>query len=174
MWLRSLEYLDEKWLKCNLNGALKDPYFTRSAIYNTLIQDTELSETKFHSVINAIGRNSYPRNDGKYYCGAKVLNCSCYDGMCGPTSSCVCDFCQLIPGSSEVAEDSQNHHERLNDNSSTSETCFESWMWGPIPGKQNSKYLSLFFNIPVYRRQPAQHLHQETFGGAEKNLSPSK
>lgn len=38
MWLRKLEYLDEKWVQCNLNGALQDAYFTRSAIFNTLIQ----------------------------------------------------------------------------------------------------------------------------------------
>lgn len=137
MWLRDFEYLDEKWLKCNLNGALKDPYFTRSAIFNTLIQDNELSDTKFHSVVNVVGRNSYLRSDGKYYCGAKILNCSCCEGICGATSACVCDFCQLLPGSAEASDDCQNHHDRISDNSSTSESCFESWMWGPLPGKKS-------------------------------------
>lgn len=134
MWLRKFEYLDEKWLKCNLTGALKDPYFTRSAIFNSLINDNELSDAKFHSVVNIIGRNSYLRSDGKYYCGGKVLNCSCCEGICGPTSACVCEACQLVPGSLELAEDIQNHHEKVNDNTASSELCFESWMWGPIPG----------------------------------------
>lgn len=133
MWLRKFEYLDEKWLKCNLNGALKDPY-TRSAIFNTLIQDNELSDTKFHLAVNSSGRNSYLRSDGKYYCGGKVLTCSCCEGVCGPTSSCVCDACQLVPASLELGDDVlQNHHEKINDNTATSESCFESWMWGPIP-----------------------------------------
>lgn len=133
MWLRKLEYLDEKWLRCNLNGALKSPYFTRSAIYNTLIQDNELSDTRYHSVLNSQGRQSYLRGDGKYYCGAKVLNCSCCDRVCGPLSSCICDACQLVLSSLELSEDIQNHHEKVNDNTSSSESCFESWMWG-IPG----------------------------------------
>lgn len=134
MWLRKFEYLDEKWLKCNLSGALKDPYFTRSAIFNTLISDSELSDIKFQSMVNAIGRISYLRNDGKYYCGGKVLNCSCCDGTCGPTSSCVCDYCQLVPASLELADDVQNHHEKVNDSAALGESYFESWMWGPIPG----------------------------------------
>lgn len=135
MWLRKLEYLDEKWLRCNLNGALKDPYFTRSAIYNTLIQDNELSDIKFNFILNTAGRPSYLRSDGKYFCGGKVLNCSCCDRICSPSSSCVCDSCQLVPGSLELNDDIQNHQEKMNDNASTSESCFESWMWGPIPGK---------------------------------------
>lgn len=64
-----------------------------------------------------------------------MLNCSCCDGVCGPSSSCVCDPCQLVPASIELAEDFQNHHEKINDNTATSESCFESWMWGPIPGE---------------------------------------
>lgn len=139
MWLRKLEYLDEKWLTCNLNGALKDPYFTRSAIYNTLIQDNELSETKFSSVLNSAGRESYQKTengaDGRYFCGAKVLNCSCCEKVCGPKSSCVCDACAMVPESLELSDEVQNHHEKVNDNISTSESYFESWMWGPIPGK---------------------------------------
>ncbi len=137
MWLRKLEYLDEKWLKCNLNGALKDPYFIRSAIFNTLIQDAELSDVKFNSTLNATGRTSYLRSDGKYYCGAKVLNCSCCEGICGPQSSCVCESCQLLPNTSEIHDDLQNQ-ERPNDFSINSEACFESWMWGPIPGTLNT------------------------------------
>ncbi|KAG5682891.1 hypothetical protein PVAND_012209 [Polypedilum vanderplanki] len=133
MWLRKLEYLDEKWLKCNLNAALKDQYFTRAAIFNTLIQDSEISDTKFQPVVNSSGRNSYLRSDGKYYCGAKILNCSCCDGVCGPASSCVCDSCQLVPASLELPDDFQNHQEKANDFSFSSESCFESWMWGPIP-----------------------------------------
>jgi E3 ubiquitin-protein ligase HERC2 len=128
MWLRKLEFLDEKWLKCNLNGALKDGY-TRSAIYNSLIQDGELSDTKIHSIINTSGRKSYLRSDGKYYCGAKILNCSCCDGVCGPNSACICDACLLVPGSLELAEDVQNHHEKINDGCLSSESCMESWMW---------------------------------------------
>lgn len=134
MFLRKFEYLDEKWLKCNLNGALKDPYFTRSSIFNTLIQDNELSDTKFHYVANIIGSKSYLRNDGKYYCGGKLLNCSCCDGICGPTSSCVCDSCQLVPASLELSEVYQNHQEKIAENSSE---VFESWMWGPAPGELN-------------------------------------
>lgn len=135
MWLRKFEYLDEKWLKCNLSGALKDPFFTRSAVFNTLIHDNELSDTKFSSVSNSNGRESYPRGDGKYYCGAQVLSCSCCEGICGPTSSCVCDSCQLVPGSLEVVDEGQNHQGKIFNNSSTSELCFESWMWGAVPGK---------------------------------------
>lgn len=171
MWLRKFEYLDEKWLKCNLNGALKDPYFTRTAIFNTLIQDNELSDVRFNSVVNAIGCDSYPRSDGKYYCGKKNLSCSCCDGICGPTSSCVCDACQMIPGSLELAEDIQNHHEKVNDNTTTSDSCFESWMWGPIPGKfyyeccweslNKRENISSNWNILIlcFRWQSTQHLY---------------
>lgn len=153
MWLRKFEYLDEKWLKCNLNGALKDPYFTRSAIFNTLIEENELSATKFHSVINATGRNSYLRSDGKYYCGGKLLNCSCCEGICGPTSSCVCDSCKLVPTSLELADEIQNHHEKINDNTASSELYFESWMWGPIPGKLANVWTvpcEVLFSIQIY------------------------
>ena len=151
MWLRKLEYLDEKWIKCNLNGALKDPYFTRTAIFNTLIQDTELSDVKFNSAFNTVGKESFLRNDGKYYCGAKVLNCSCCEGICGPTSACVCESCQLVPATLELPDDFQNHQEKTNDFALTSEACFESWMWGPIPGNNIANEVVRLISINTFR-----------------------
>lgn len=34
--------------------------------------------------------------NGVYYCGLRVLNCTCCDGVCGPQRGCNCGPCQQL------------------------------------------------------------------------------
>lgn len=126
IFFRKLPYFDKKWLKADLVTSLR-AQDERIILYNTLIEDNELSKTKFESVINCCGNFSYLRSDGKYYCGAEVLNCSCCDKVCNSTSSCVCVACQLID------LDDKKSPITSSDSNYSCETFFD--LWGPIPGE---------------------------------------
>jgi hypothetical protein len=47
-------------------------------------------------VINSAGYIAKMGTTGKYYCGRRVLYCSCCDGHCGPTNGCNCESCQQL------------------------------------------------------------------------------
>lgn len=66
---------------------------------------------------------------GKYYCGMKVLTCSCCDGHCGPDNGCNCLPCQKLD-----QEEEQQHREDLT-YPKQSQPVINSWTWGEQPGK---------------------------------------
>lgn len=132
LYSRKLPFLDKKWINVDLNNSLKNPDLV-SIIFNSLIHDKELSQQKFQSIKNCCGNDSFVRSDGKYFCGAKVLDCSCCDGICSSTSSCICVACQLIE-TDDINKKLASGSDEIDNGFSSSEVFFDSWMWGAVPG----------------------------------------
>ncbi|KAK7452260.1 hypothetical protein BaRGS_00039741, partial [Batillaria attramentaria] len=64
---------------------------------------------------------------GRYYCGMKVLSCSCCDGHCGPNNGCNCPPCQQLDREEEahqVVEDARPK---------PSQPIIDGWTWGQQP-----------------------------------------
>lgn len=138
LFLRPLPFLDSKWLKADLISCLRNREDT-DILWNHLIQDCELVSSQASFVTNSAGNLSYLRDDGKHYCGAEKLNCSCCVGYCGPLSGCNCQSCRQLDSDAAIKKFTVNQ----NLNSTTAEQMFESWLWGNIPtDEQKTKIYS--------------------------------
>lgn len=95
--LRSLPYLDEKWLRADLYGALQSTE-DLAILWNNLVKDHELLTTSVggSSAVNSAGSVSYSIAGGHHYCGVQKLTCSCCTGVCRPFSGCNCGPCQQL------------------------------------------------------------------------------
>ncbi|XP_073987726.1 E3 ubiquitin-protein ligase HERC2 isoform X1 [Rhodnius prolixus] len=85
---------DSKWLKTDLQEALRRPQLAHS--WNELVKDGELFGEFSESLLNSAGALAHKGENGVYYCGLRVLNCSCCDGVCGPQRGCNCVPCQQL------------------------------------------------------------------------------
>lgn len=129
IYLRTLPYLDKKWIKADLNLALRCPDDLAN-LFNHLIQDEELSTIKFQPVLNNFGNFAYLRSDGKYYCGAETLTCTCCSKVCNASTSCVCSACaELNLDDSTKKLNTSN----ISCNQGSSENILNAWLWGPVP-----------------------------------------
>jgi len=71
--------------------------------------------------------------NGRFYCGRRVLTCSCCDGgVCGPTGGCNCSACKQLDA--EMSDMKQNAADSANDGISAAE-LINSWTWGKQPGQ---------------------------------------
>lgn len=150
--IRSLPYLDAKWLRADLHAALQSTE-DLAILWNNLIKDNELvsssssATTMHHVTVNSAGHLSYVAANGRHYCGQAKLLCSCCTGYCRPMSDCNCPPChqldmeEPLPGSSKksmaaavAAAAAANV---------PSDSILDSWLWGPIPSKLNSCSLHL-------------------------------
>lgn len=134
LMLRSLPYLDKKWLKADLNSALRNNE-DLAILWNNLIQDSELSASQASPTINSSGNKSYIAEDGRHYCGSEMLSCTCCSGYCCPTSTCNCQPCQRLDVEETTPKKIQNIMNQSN-NLTPSESILESWLWGPIPSNE--------------------------------------
>lgn len=144
--LRSLPYLDEKWLRADLYGALQNTE-DLATLWNNLIKDHELLSGGCGVTINSAGNPSYSIAGGQHYCGVQKLICSCCTGVCRPFASCNCPPCQQLddepqPPKRYSSTHHQHHHAGgVPESSSTaaggplSDSILDSWLWGPIPSK---------------------------------------
>lgn len=79
--------------------------------------------------------------NGRYYCGMQVLECSCCDGHCGPTNGCNCSACQQLD--KEDQKNQQTTGKSLNNTSVSpssthpSKRLIDSWTWSQQPGRTN-------------------------------------
>lgn len=135
LFLRPLPFLDSKWLKADLIACLRNREDT-DILWNHLIQDCELVSSQASFITNSAGNLSYLRDDGKHYCGAEKLTCSCCVGFCGPLSGCNCQSCRQLDSDAAIKKFTVNQ----NLNTTSAEQMFESWLWGNIPNdEQKSK-----------------------------------
>lgn len=166
LFLRPLPFLDSKWLKADLISCLRNRDDT-DILWNHLIQDCELVSSQAAFITNSAGNLSYLRDDGKHYCGAEKLTCSCCVGYCGPLSGCNCQSCRQLDSDAAIKKFTVNQ----NLNTTTAEQMFESWLWGNIPSdEQKSKiYNTLLSELKDISLQAAAnsqssiYLKQELF-----------
>ncbi|CAG9110132.1 unnamed protein product [Plutella xylostella] len=93
-------HLDSKWLNPDLQESFQDPDVLFE-LYNSLLLDREVYFSAGNGLVNSAGVTSRLGDSGKYYCGLRILTCTCCDGLCGPHSGCACAPC------TELAEDEQ-------------------------------------------------------------------
>lgn len=136
--LRPLPYLDAKWLRVDLYGALRGSECT-AVQFNNLIKDNELilCDPAQQSVVNSSGNVSYVNNFGKHYCGVADISCTCSNGpicagICRPDTDCNCEACRQLDDetSKKNTNSTQNRIQY-----EPSDTILDSWLWGPIPSK---------------------------------------
>lgn len=144
--LRSLPYLDGKWLRADLQMALRSTE-DLSILWNNLVKDNELfccniSNNNNQNITNSIAINSsgnvaYMQNSGKYYCGVEKLTCICCSGYCRPTSDCNCISCHQLDKEENVTKHSggNNNIDSNYDVPLVSDTILDSWLWSQIPSK---------------------------------------
>lgn len=85
---------DAKWLKTDLQEAIRGPHLAQS--WNELVKDGELFGDFSQSLLNSAGALAHKGENGTFYCGLRVLNCTCCDGVCGPQRGCNCAPCQQL------------------------------------------------------------------------------
>ncbi|XP_065932274.1 E3 ubiquitin-protein ligase HERC2 isoform X3 [Magallana gigas] len=129
--LRPQQRLDKKWVKTNLQGIFHRDDL--SSLWNELVKEGEISVSHNDGLINTAGVLARKGETGKYYCGMKVLSCSCCDGHCGPNNGCSCLHCQKLD-----QEEAQQHKEDLN-NPKQSQPLINSWTWGQQPDSDQLK-----------------------------------
>lgn len=126
--LRPQARYDQKWLKTDLQEA-----FSRdglSQLWNELVRDGEIITGSTNGIINSAGILANKGENGKYYCGMKLLSCSCCDGNCGPTNGCNCGPCSALD------KEEQQFQTELAQNPPPSGPMIDSWTWGQEPDKE--------------------------------------
>lgn len=130
--LCALKYLDSKWARADLIGALRNPN-DLSILWNTLIRDSELLATPITGVTNSCGNLCYASATGQYYCGVAKLSCSCCQGYCRPDSTCKCTSCSQVEVRENTSKKTVNH--LINQSITTSDTMLDAWLWSSTPSK---------------------------------------
>ncbi|KAG6461484.1 hypothetical protein O3G_MSEX012658 [Manduca sexta] len=92
---RPQQHLDAKWLNPDLQEALQNPDVLCS-LFNSLLQDREIYFDLSTGLVNGAGVTAKLGDSGKYYCGLRILTCTCCDGLCGPHSGCACVPCTAL------------------------------------------------------------------------------
>lgn len=146
--IHSLPYLDSKWLRADLYGALQSNE-DLAVLWNNLIRDNELvqigvggtvgtagtiSQITGNSTVNCAGNLSFMGANGKHYCGVQKLLCSCCTGYCRPASDCNCYACHQLDNE-ETPKKNTNSSGNSQTNLVPSDLILDSWLWGPIPSK---------------------------------------
>nr|XP_026484631.1 probable E3 ubiquitin-protein ligase HERC2 isoform X1 [Vanessa tameamea] len=98
---RPQQHLDSKWLNPDLQEALHDPEALCS-MFNSLLQDREIHFDARNGLVNGAGITAKLGDSGKYYCGLRILTCTCCDGLCGPHSGCACVPCTALSAEEEL------------------------------------------------------------------------
>ncbi|CAH0559020.1 unnamed protein product [Brassicogethes aeneus] len=130
MTLRPQPRLDLKWLRIDLQS-LFNCQDSLINCWNGLITDGELTGNFSVGLINSAGVTAKQGEFGKYYCGQRVLTCTCCDGICGPDSGCNCQPCQKL--------DAEEASKRVQENIPlpSMENLLNRWAWGPQPSVEN-------------------------------------
>ncbi|XP_070553640.1 E3 ubiquitin-protein ligase HERC2-like isoform X2 [Ptychodera flava] len=123
--LRTQLRLDSKWLKTDLQAAFTKDGLSR--LWNELVKDGEIATGNSDSVINCVGVPARKGETGHYYCGMRVLSCSCCDGHCGPDNGCNCPPCQKLD------KEEKDRKEEDESRPPSALSLIESWTWGKQP-----------------------------------------
>ncbi|XP_077868707.1 E3 ubiquitin-protein ligase HERC2-like [Saccoglossus kowalevskii] len=129
--LRTQLRLDSKWLKTDLQAAFTKDGLSR--LWNELVKDGEITTSNSDTVVNCVGVPARKGETGHYYCGMRVLSCSCCDGHCGPNNGCNCSPCQKLD------KEEKEHKDDEDKRPPPAMALIESWTWGKQPDVQHLK-----------------------------------
>lgn len=137
LYLRPLPFLDAKWLRADLIASLRNAA-DGSVLWNHLIQDCELVSSPTAPLLNARGQLSYLGDDGKHYCGAQQLKCSCCQPeYCGPLSACNCDGCRPLDSDTAIKKlTTQAAAQQAAHLSQATDMVLSGWLWSQPPSQQ--------------------------------------
>ncbi|EDW30533.1 GL26837 [Drosophila persimilis] len=172
LYLRPLPYLDAKWLRADLISSLRNAS-EGAVLWNHLIQDCELVSSPSAPLVNARGQLSYLGDDGKHYCGAQQLKCSCCQPeYCGPLSACNCDSCRPLDSDTAIKKlTSAAAQQAAAHGSQATDLILSSWQWSQPPtltAKQDCQRTLIAELQELALRAAgnclsAQHLRQQLF-----------
>lgn len=151
--LRMQRRLDSKWVKTDLQKLLDPDGLAH--LWNEMVKDGEITGSFSDGLLNSAGitaRRGLQRtlfniifltipnkfrklligysclgDNGHYYCGMRVLNCLCCDGICGPQSGCNCINCQKLDNEEEARRFASTSPVII------SSMIHQSWTWGRKP-----------------------------------------
>ncbi|XP_017066913.1 probable E3 ubiquitin-protein ligase HERC2 [Drosophila eugracilis] len=137
LYLRPLPCLDAKWLRADLIASLRNAA-DAAVLWNHLIQDCELVSSPTAPLLNAYGQLSYLGDDGKHYCGAQQLKCSCCQPeYCGPLSACNCDGCRSLDSDTAIKKlTTQAAAQQAAQLSQATDMVLSGWLWSQPPSQQ--------------------------------------
>ncbi|XP_020805471.1 probable E3 ubiquitin-protein ligase HERC2 [Drosophila serrata] len=137
LYLRPLPFLDAKWLRADLIASLRNAA-EGAVLWNHLIQDCELVSSPAAPLRNARGQLSYLGDDGKHYCGAQQLKCSCCQpDYCGPLSACNCDGCRPLDSDTAIKKlTTQAAAQQAAHLSQATDMVLSGWLWSQPPSHQ--------------------------------------
>ncbi|BFG02621.1 probable E3 ubiquitin-protein ligase HERC2 [Drosophila madeirensis] len=172
LYLRPLPYLDAKWLRADLISSLRNAS-EGAVLWNHLIQDCELVSSPSAPLVNARGQLSYLGDDGKHYCGAQQLKCSCCQPeYCGPLSACNCDSCRPLDSDTAIKKlTSAAAQQAAAHGSQATDLILSGWQWSQPPSlaaKQDCQRTLIAELQELALRAAgnclsAQHLRQQLF-----------
>ncbi|XP_059157195.1 E3 ubiquitin-protein ligase HERC2-like isoform X2 [Physella acuta] len=128
-WIQQAHLRPQARLDCNWQKADIQSCFTKdglSRLWNQLVKDGELAAGDTN-IFNSAGALAKKGETGKFYCGMKVLSCSCCDGHCGPKNGCNCPPCQQLDKEEETLVHEQHTMPP------PSQPMIDSWTWGQQP-----------------------------------------
>lgn len=172
LYLRPLPFLDAKWLRADLIASLRNAA-EGAVLWNHLIQDCELVSSPAAPLLNARGQLSYLGDDGKHYCGAQQLKCSCCQpDYCGPLSACNCDGCRPLDSDTAIKKlTTQAAAQQAAQLSQATDMVLSGWLWSQPPSHQARQECqrSLISELQELALRAAgnclsaQHLRQQLF-----------
>ncbi|XP_011141461.1 E3 ubiquitin-protein ligase HERC2 [Harpegnathos saltator] len=117
--------LDTKWLKTDLQRFLYRDGLAE--LWNEMVRDGEIVGSFSDGLINSAGIVAKKGDNGRYYCGMRVLSCLCCDGICGPQHGCNCIPCQKLD------EEEAARTTAMVEKTIPARRIIDSWLWGPPP-----------------------------------------
>ena len=96
-------------------------------LWNELVRDGEIPSKSCDVRINCEGVPSQKGETGKFYCGRRILKCTCCNGHCGPNNGCNCEPCQKL--------DQEDREQKEEDERAppAAGPLMDSWTWGDQP-----------------------------------------
>ena len=91
------------------------------------MKDGEIPSKLTDIKVNSEGVAAQKGDTGKYYCGRKILSCSCCNGHCGPNNGCNCLPCQKLD------QEERELREEEERRPATAGSIMDSWTWGQQP-----------------------------------------
>ena len=92
------------------------------------MKDGEIPSKLTDFKVNSEGVAAQKGLTGKYYCGRKILSCSCCNGHCGPNNGCNCLSCQKLDQEERELREEEERHP-----ATASAMIIDSWTWGQQP-----------------------------------------
>ncbi|XP_048524463.1 E3 ubiquitin-protein ligase HERC2 [Dendroctonus ponderosae] len=124
--LRAQPRLDLQWLKMNVESIFHSNENLVNT-WNALISDGEVTGNFSPGLLNSAGVMAKEGEFGKFYCGQRVLTCTCCDGICGPLTGCNCPPCQNLDAEKTALSAAKKEKLPL------ASTQLNQWAWGPQP-----------------------------------------